>query len=569
MISKSYFSISTVIVLMAMLTSVSFAQDVVTLEPYNVNQQFLVDQIAADTAANDGVIPEGRIYELIGGEVYLNTSILFIEDYETLHVRSSNDEKAIIYQYPTGSGDNPNNPPGNLFISRGGDIILDGLAVTGYYEPGDDLSEEEFDELYTVQGGLLRTNQEGASIIVTNSIFSNVAGQILRTEGSTVKIHFEDVVFANLGALSTSNFGAGKGIDLREASVDSLIMINNTFVNYQDRPIRHYNFGNPEAGTGAIGYGLFDHNTFVNGMGFHGVLSLGTVGDKIEITNNLFVDAFASGEDPTDDTRTAEWANTGEQYDNGNNRMAWIFANPNETTEWVIENNYFAVTAEGQNFLDSYEELSVGEPLSIHIRERLGDSADDAFTQIDDPGLTNVPDLMIGLMTYYIEVAEKTKDTPNDYWNPATEDMDRRPITYYVNDFDASYSTSSAAYTGATDGFPVGDLNWFPAIKEDWVSTSSEIIAGDIPTTISLKQNYPNPFNPATTIQYDLATASNVQIDVFDMLGRKVATLVNNDFQQAGTYRVNFDASNLSSGIYIYMLKAGDISQTKRMTLIK
>lgn len=567
MISKSYFSIGTAIVLISLLTSAAFAQDVVTLEPYNVNNEGLVEQIQADTAANGGVIPEGRIYELQGGEVYLNRQVQYIEADETLHIRSSNDEKAIIYQYPTGLGDNPDNPPGYLFRSRGGDIILEGLAVTGYYEPGDE--DGEYDELYTVQGGLLRTDSEGANITVTNSIFSNIAGQVLRTEGSTLKIHFEDVVFANLGSLSTSNFGAGKGIDLRETSVDSLIMINNTFVNYQDRPIRHYNFGDPEAGTGEIGYGLFDHNTFVNGMGFHGVLSLGTVGDKIEITNNLFVDAFAAGEDSTDDTRTAEWANTGEQYENGNNRMAWIFANPNETTEWVVENNYYSVTAEGQAFFDDYEEISVGEPLSIYIREALGESADDAFTMIEDPEMTNVPDLMTGLMTYYVEVAEKTKDTPNDYWNPETEDMDRRPITYYVNEFDASYNTDSEAYTGGADGFAVGDLNWFPSVKEDWLATSSEFISSDIPKTINLKQNYPNPFNPATTIQYDLATASNVQIEVFDMLGRKVATLVNNSFQQAGTHSVNFDASNLSSGMYIYMLKAGDISQTKRMTLIK
>lgn len=571
MISIRYISISLLTALLYLTASVSFAQDVVTLDPYNVAQEGLVAQINADKAANGDIIPDGRIYELVGGGIYLNRQVLYVEANETLNIRSSSDEKPIVYQYQTGTGDSPSNPPGYLFRSRGGDMNIDGIAVSGYYEPGDE-GNEDYDELYTVQGGLLRTDNPGASITVTNSIFSNIAGQVLRTEGATETIRFEDVIFANLGALSTSNFGAGKGIDLRATSVDSLIMINNTFVNYQDRPIRHYNFGDPTAGTGEIGYGLFDHNTFVNGMGFHGVLSLGTVGDDIIITNNLFVDAFAAGEDSTDGTRTAEWANTGEQYDNGNNRMAWIFANPNANTNWVVENNYYAVSSEGQGFFDQYDEINVGEPLSIYIRDALGDDADDAFTMIDDPGMANIPNLMTGLMTYYVDIADKTKDTPNDVWDPAIHDMDRRTLTYFVNNFDASYATTSDAYTGAANDFPAGDLNWFPAQKNDWVTTSIDDISGpggDLPQSISLNQNYPNPFNPSTTISYDLTQPSNVQLEVYDVLGKKVATLVDNNFKSAGSHIVNFDANSLSSGLYIYILKAEGMTYTRKMTLLK
>ncbi|MEX0719472.1 MAG: T9SS type A sorting domain-containing protein [Balneolaceae bacterium] len=549
-------------VLSFILTSITIAQeDVLRLEPYGENQLGLVAQIMADTT-EDGTVPEGRVYELEGGEVYLNEQQFYIEDGGTLHLRSTNDEKPIIYQYPTGTD---NEPPGYLFRSNGGDMILEGLAIVGYYEPDED---EDYSQLYTVQGGLLRTDSPGASITLRNNIFSNIAGQVLRTEGNTETIRLEDNILANLGANSTSNFGAGKGIDLRETSVDSLILINNTFVNYQDRPIRHYNYGDPTAGTGEIGYARFDHNTFVNGMGFHGVLSLGTVGAEVEITNNLFVDAFAAGEDSTDEERTFEWGNVGEEYDNGNNRMSWIFAAPNETTEWTVTNNYYAVSEEGQAFFDDYDVITVGDPLSTHIRESLGDGADDAFTMIEDPAMADIPDLMTGLMTYYVDVADKTKDTPNDVWDPAVHDMDRRPVTYYVNDFDASYSEDSDAYTGAEDGFPAGDLNWFPEQKEEWMPTSIEL-PGETPKEFAIKQNYPNPFNPTTTIGYEIAKASNVQIDVYDILGQKIATLVNNERHQAGNYTVNFNASNLSSGVYFYTLKAGDIVQSKKMTLIK
>lgn len=548
----------------------AYAQNnVLVLEPYSANQQSLADQVFADTLAG-GLIPEGRIYELQSGEIYLNDAEIQLRGGSVLHLRASDPaEKAILYQFPTGAGDNPQNPPGHVARVFDGHLIVEGLAITGYYEPGFEDDETEYDQLYTVQGGLFRNDSEGANLTLKNNIFSNVAGQVLRVNADANVLHVEDNVFANLGALSTSNFGAGKGIDLRESVIDSLILVNNTFVNYQDRPIRHYNFGNPTEGTGDIVYGEISHNTFVNGMGFHGVLSLGNMGEKMIITNNLFVDAFAAGEDSTDETRSAEWGNVGEQYANSNNKMSWVFGAPNAEVEYVISNNFYSVTSAGQTWLDKHDEITVGQPLSNFLREQLGDDADAAFTMVDDPSMTDVPDLMVGLMDYYVDVAGKTKDTPNDVWDPAIHDMDRRPITYYVNDFDASYSTSSDAYTGAENGLPAGDLNWFPAKKDEWLSTSSEEIGGDLPRQISLKQNYPNPFNPTTNIQFELAMGANVQVEVFDILGQKVATLVNGNYHQAGTHNVTFNAANLSSGVYFYSLKANNVTQIKRMTLIK
>ncbi|SMO93963.1 T9SS type A sorting domain-containing protein [Gracilimonas mengyeensis] len=546
-------------------------EDVLVLDPYNVNQESLADQIFADTLSGSA-IPEGRVYELQSGEIYLNDAQIEVRGGSHLHIRATNpDEKAVVYQFPTGAGDDPQNPPGYLARVYDGHLTVEGLAISGYYEPGFSDDESEYEQLYTVQGGLFRNDSEGARFIMKNNIFSNVAGQILRVNSNAALVHSEDNIYANLGALSTSNFGAGKGIDLRESVIDELILRNNTFVNYQDRPIRHYNYGNPTEGTGDIIYGEIDHNTFVNGMGFHGVLSLGNLGDEIIITNNLFVDGFAAGEDSTDETRSAEWGNVGDTYENGNNRMSWIFGAPDTDVEYMVSNNFYAVSDEGQAWLDKHEEITVGQPLSDFIREQLGDDADAAFSMIDAPDMTNIPDLMIGLMDYYVDVAEKTKDTPNDVWDPAVHDMDRRPITYYMNDFDASYSTSSPAYNGGEDGFPAGDLNWFPAEKDDWMTTSTDEVPGnnELPRQITLHQNYPNPFNPTTTISYQLSKTAEVQLEVFDVLGQKVATVVNGARQQAGEYTVRFDATNLSSGMYFYMLKAGDVVQTKKMTLIK
>ncbi len=89
-----------------------------------------------------------------------------------------------------------------------------------------------------------------------------------------------------------------------------------------------------------------------------------------------------------------------------------------------------------------------------------------------------------------------------------------------------------------------------------------------IPREIQLNQNYPNPFNPTTTMQFALTKSGHVSLEVFNILGQHVATLVN-EVLSAGTYHVNFDATALSSGVYLYRLTAGDVVQTKKMVLMK
>lgn len=100
-------------------------------------------------------------------------------------------------------------------------------------------------------------------------------------------------------------------------------------------------------------------------------------------------------------------------------------------------------------------------------------------------------------------------------------------------------------------------------------TTSVEEIAEEIPSSILLNQNYPNPFNPSTTLSFELPNASNVQLQVFNMMGQRVATLIQNQAFTAGSHQVRFDASNLPSGVYIYRLQASVTTATRKMTLIK
>jgi hypothetical protein len=94
-----------------------------------------------------------------------------------------------------------------------------------------------------------------------------------------------------------------------------------------------------------------------------------------------------------------------------------------------------------------------------------------------------------------------------------------------------------------------------------------EVDAG-LPKVFALEQNYPNPFNPSTTIRYQLPVASEVKLEVYDVLGKKIATLVN-ERQSAGSYQVVWNASGLSSGTYFYRLQAGTFVETKKMMLVR
>ncbi|GEM_PF-2003973 len=112
----------------------------------------------------------------------------------------------------------------------------------------------------------------------------------------------------------------------------------------------------------------------------------------------------------------------------------------------------------------------------------------------------------------------------------------------------------------------------------DWLYSVRHIYSGDDPTSVTdgsevplrfeLMQNYPNPFNPTTTIQFFIPEQSRVTLTVYDLLGRKVATLVD-EHLQAGEYSHVFDANHLASGVYIYRLQAGEHISMKRLTLVK
>ena len=132
-------------------------------------------------------------------------------------------------------------------------------------------------------------------------------------------------------------------------------------------------------------------------------------------------------------------------------------------------------------------------------------------------------------------------------------------------------SNSPKDYTFA-DKNPAGGSKFLYRLKQidndGKFEYSKEVEVELIPNEFSLFQNYPNPFNPVTNIEFALPKSAKVSLLVYNLLGENIATLLNED-KEAGFYDVQFDASNFSSGIYIFRLAAGDFIQTKKMTLLK
>ena len=106
----------------------------------------------------------------------------------------------------------------------------------------------------------------------------------------------------------------------------------------------------------------------------------------------------------------------------------------------------------------------------------------------------------------------------------------------------------------------------FPVLQHQTATSVDGLDA--IPVQVQLSQNFPNPFNPTTTIRFELPASQHVQLAVYSVAGQLIGTLVN-EIRPAGVHEVRFDAGQLSSGVYIYQLRAGETSVTRRMTLIK
>jgi len=159
-----------------------------------------------------------------------------------------------------------------------------------------------------------------------------------------------------------------------------------------------------------------------------------------------------------------------------------------------------------------------------------------------------------------------------DFSFPTGTEVSVMPFLLSFNDDDGNDRETQNVWGKRANngGFWNNPVQWdVVALVGSEAAVSNEDIGNELVLDYSLKQNYPNPFNPSTTIQFSIATAQDVTLEVFNMLGQRVATLIQGETLMAGNHTQNFDASALSSGMYVYRISTPSFVQSKTMMLIK
>lgn len=170
-------------------------------------------------------------------------------------------------------------------------------------------------------------------------------------------------------------------------------------------------------------------------------------------------------------------------------------------------------------------------------------------------------------------------NTDNYTITALTVDLSNGTLTFAANSFEPeSYRLNAAPMVLLNDGriFASGGSvsDNFDAVSNTLFVTppesqaTSRVPDGQMPEAFTLKQNYPNPFNPETIIGYNLTEPDNVRLEVFNLMGQKIATLVDG-YQSSGNYSVTFNAENIASGIYLYRLCTNRFTESRKMVLVK
>jgi hypothetical protein len=341
-------------------------------------------------------------------------------------------------------------------------------------------------------------------------------------------------------------------------------------VNAGNRWIRHVTAsGEP------IGYAFIDHNSFVNGVNYHPAFDMGQI-EKLTFTNNIIMDPGILGSDfvirpsknggkfeiglpenyySSDLTLAAH--RTREVYYDREDGIVVFGCHGVDTvgTEITMHHNFVNMDQSIIDKLATNDTLHVQKWMCQQFERSIVGGAENAFT-ISDVVFTDAPPLNFGDVDSYISYWDQNPDTRMSHTAPDSIDL--------------TFSTSSAAYTAAEGGFPLGDLNWFPDKKAEWENwlTSVDGVTTLVPEAFELKQNYPNPFNPVTNISLSVPVKGEYTLIVYNLLGQEIATLISGQLT-AGSHDVTFDASNLNSGIYFYALLGDKVSMSRKMVLIK
>ena len=498
------------IVLVLLMSSQSFGQRTVQVTP---GIGTLDNTILGDTTATGARVDANTVYVLQRGGYYLTTGTIENRFPLTVVAAVGIGPRPIV-QPAVGAGGTSSNS-----FSPRADLTLRGLYITNEDNGGS-------------VGGLsriMRIRADKIRVVIDDCHLDKSGQSALRFDSKNTRIFFTNSIVSNIGATIDPN--NGRAFDDRGNNIDTLVIENCTFYNLTSTVLRD--------GGGWLKYFRFNHNTTVN-TGQRGL----DVGEAVTVkfTNNMFINTGVLGNTPwieppfrvvllVDSLLTKE-------IDGVPVTQSVLISNLNIYTAPAID----AAQGDSATVIPNFNATA----------QAFIDAAGTSSTIISEPiQFTRGPAVPTGVVTtFYAD--------PNN--TPPYDDGGGTP-------FDFRYSTTTQSYTAGTAGKPLGAIIWFGMYNDIKRETST------IPQNFELYANYPNPFNPTTNIKYSIPVQNHVSLTIYNLLGQKVATLVD-QIQQSGIYTANWNGTSdngiaVSSGLYLYRLHAGSFVATKKMLLIK
>ncbi len=493
-------------------------------------------------------------------------------------------------------------------------ILSDNSSIDHFFELNGKGAKVEIDSLYLLsiradQNQLgwsegIRINADSISLKLEGDIFEAFTHGSLMLHSQWTKMNVQDCIFRNQQH-SSSYFGGEPFLSDAPTAMDTCVFVNNTFFcdNSYLWSVRGYDT-----------YAAFEHNTVV-----YGVVNPFLIRQayNVHIDNNLFYSVHAWGGDPEQviqgwflnypDTAsssiirfraldsTSYWSKlwsapiagpegyvdsaagvypsmfnpAGRVISVQNNTYFW----PKDYTDWVKAYNDTVKTADSVDMPDGSKQLMTRRfymPtwMSAYTKYTIDSVFPKLHTNVTianndnvDPGFNaDIKGHLPKLIAYTRKIITNQLDS-TWFYNPTGN---LYPPQWPLPE-NLAYSNSTLQH-GGTDGYAIGDVNWYPSQKATF--TDVKEVPNTTPTKFELSQNYPNPFNPTTTINYTLSKTGFVSLKVYNILGQVVTTLYQG-IQKAGTYKANFNASYLASGVYLYRLQQGSNVVTKKMMLLK
>ena len=417
-------------------------------------------------------------------------------------------------------------------------------------------------------------------VMADSCYFDAIGNSAFITTGEWTKFFVSDCEFRN--SQNPAAWFFGTAILAEQPDVDSVVMVNNTMF---------YQSSYAYVITGYNSYFKFEHNTIFLNMTNPLNIFYGT---NVVIKNNIF---FATEAPASDSVEMANYYYENYPFISGIISLDTAISGltpavSNKTRIATVDNNSYFWPSFLTNFYTTYNDTvtrkeTVGTDTVLaklypsvwmnSFTEGLFNDPTDypglsAKNNVNaDPGFnTTVQSQFSSALAYIIRII-LPNSTTNSMWQFMPPSGVLFPPTWPLPE-NLSY-TNTTLQTAGTDGLPLGDLNWYPSAHEKYVTGVTVNKGSQLPAAFSLSNAYPNPFNPSTNIQFSIAKTENVKLEVFNILGQKIATLVNSQVKP-GNYTATWNGKNefgsqVASGIYFYRLESQSFNATKKMILMK